>query len=135
MILGAGPGGISAGDDENHAFLVATAGAAILTVSLRQIWNQRKGDPKQAYGKFQLSRDMAAGFTLWMIGANTHDYGRYENDGLVNRRNANGEWGPYQDLRYQEPERLGFPGGLSGAIWMSASVRHFWDTRRRERGK
>ena len=109
------PGGLSAAD-ENHAFLMATAGAVILTVSLKHLWNQRRGEPKRPYGKFQLSRDLTAGFTLWMIGANTHDYGRYENDGLVSRRNEKGEWGPYRDLRYQEPERLGFASGTLGVI-------------------
>ncbi len=115
---------------ENRAFLVATAGAAILTVSLKHLWKQRRGAPKRPYGKFQLSRDMAAGFALWMVGINTHDYGREVNDGWVSRRNANGEWGPFQDLRYQEPERLGFAGGMLGSVWMSAAAKHYWDARR-----
>lgn len=123
-------GGLWAGDDENHAFLVATAGAAILTVSLKHLWKQRNGVPKKPYGKFQLSRDLAAGFALWMVGVNTHDYGQFKNDGLVSWKQPNGTWGPYVDRRYQEPERLGFAGGMLGTVWMSAAAKHFWDARR-----
>lgn len=127
-----GTGGIMAGDNENHAFLVATAGAAILTISLKQLWNHHKGKPEKPYGKFQLSRDLAAGFTLWMVGVNTHDWGTFENDGLVSWRNPNGQWGPYIDRRYQMPERLGFAGGMLGTIWMSAATKQYWDTRKRD---
>ena len=38
------------------------------------------------------------------------------NVGLVSRRIAEGECQPYQDLRYQEPECLGIPAGILGAI-------------------
>lgn len=86
------PGSVVSSNEENHAFLMATAGAAILTVSVKHLWRQRNGPPKKPYGKFQFSRDLAAGFTLWMVGANTHDYGRNKNDGLVSRRLPDGRW-------------------------------------------
>ena len=118
------------GDKEGKAFLVATAGSMILTASIKHLWTLRKGKPRKPYGKFQLSRDVAAGFTLWMIGANTHDYGRFENDGLVRWRLESGEWGPLRNRRHNDLEKLGFGGGMLGAVWMAAAAKHKWDVRK-----
>lgn len=124
------PGFFYTDSPEHRGYELGMFGAAVLTISVKHIWDRRKGktEVKKHYGKIRKALDVLIGGSLVVAGAKLHDYGRWENDGLVRWQKEDGTWGPFQDRKKNTPEHLGFAVGTLGAVWFSLPIKHSWDS-------
>lgn len=119
---------VATGDREAIAYWTAMAGATILTISLKHLWNQKNPKvAKQPYKRFRLLRDLAVGTGLVIGGYALHDVDSDWDLPRVSQR-ADGSW---EILSWDSTpeEHWGFAMGALGAVWLGASTKHAWDLR------
>ncbi len=122
-------------NQEENAYAIGMAGAAVLTLSLKHIWDSRKNKSShQAYSKFRKTLDLLLGTGFLIGGIGAHDKHWDRDSPRWSSRNADdpdSEWRMYQKAGNVE-EHFGFALGALGAVWLTASVKHAWDLRGRE---
>lgn len=114
---------------ENGAYIIGMVGAAVLTASLKQAWNQLQvKKPTDPYGKFRMTLDFLVSSGCLISGINLHDH-QWESDGYVSYRRDNGSWQTFQPaFQNNGEEHLGFALGTIGAIWFGATAKRTWDS-------
>lgn len=109
---------------EQKAYALGILGSAIMTVSVKHLWNQRKPvTQKRPINKFRETLQLMTGLGLVAIGMETHDLGAHYDQTLTHPKFTN------LTATDHHKETLGFLVGMVGTTLATSASKEFWKHR------